>query len=224
MKTIYCISGLGADERIFGKLVVPGVQFKCIKWLMPEEDETLKGYSARMSQLIEEPTSILMGLSFGGMVAIEICKILSLSKVILLSSIKSRNELPVWLRACGNLHLDSMLPKKPIQSFRPIRALRPIQNWFLGAVTEEEKRIANEYRDSVDPVYLKWSINKVINYTNTWLPAEYFHIHGTNDHIFPVKNIRATHLIDGGGHFMVMNKHAEVSEVLSKIIYSEQFK
>ena len=49
MKTIYCISGLGADERAFSKLRVKGYELKVIPWLIPGQNETIQEYAARMA-------------------------------------------------------------------------------------------------------------------------------------------------------------------------------
>jgi hypothetical protein len=107
------------------------------------------------------------------------------------------------------------LPEKPLSNYPALKLIRPIQNYFLGAHTVEEKKIANEYRDSVDPIYLKWAINRVLNWNNTWKPENVLHLHGENDHIFPVKKIRNASVIRGGGHFMIMNKHAQISELIA---------
>ena len=100
MKTIYCISGLGADERAFSKLHVDGYEIRCIPWLTPEPGENIDAYAARMRAGIIEEKPILCGLSFGGMMSIEISKQMPVDKLILISSIKSIKELPRWMRTC----------------------------------------------------------------------------------------------------------------------------
>ncbi len=70
---IYCISGLGADQRIFSQL----------------------------------------GVSFGGMMAVEIAKYYPAATVILVSSIGSRRALPWWMRTCGRLGLNRLMPGRP---------------------------------------------------------------------------------------------------------------
>jgi hypothetical protein len=219
MKTVYCISGLGADQRIFSGLQIPGVSLHFVEWLQPEPGEPLEAYARRMSQQIRNANPIILGVSFGGILAIEISKIISVEKLVLIASVKSHRELPGWMKAVGKLKLDRILPSnRPIQSIRPIRALRPIQNFFLGVQNDEEKRIANEYRDKVDPVYLKWSIQQVLHWKNDWNPENVYHIHGDRDKIFPLRNVHPTHVISHAGHFMVMNKCKEISEILNSIL------
>lgn len=218
MKTVYCISGLGADERVFGNLMLSGVQTRMIQWIQPLPGEPIGAYATRLAYQITDEDPVLMGLSFGGMMAIEIARLRPVQKIILISSIKNAAELPTWMKRCGQLHLDRILPDRQLSSIKAFRALRPIQNYFLGAKTPEEKRIANQYRDTVDPLYLKWALNHVLNWKNAHVPNNLYHIHGDQDHIFPLKKIHPTHIIPGGGHFMIMDKAAAVSAILNELL------
>lgn len=218
MRHVYCISGLGADERIFCKLQVPETTFHFVQWQQPLENETIGNYAARLSEQVSHMDPILMGVSFGGMMAIEIAKLVSVDKVVLISSVKSFRELPRWMKLCGKYRFDSILPSKPLHSIRPLKALRPVQNYFLGTETEEEKAIANHFRDNVDPVYLRWSIKQVLNWQNEWQPRNFYHLHGEKDHIFPLKKVKATHVVQNAGHFMIMNKCEQINAILKSIL------
>lgn len=212
MKTIYCISGLGADERAFSRLGLKGYTIKVLPWLMPIPKEKIKEYATRMSKGIEEENPILLGLSFGGMMAIEIAKLRPVKKVILISSIKSISELPPWMRRMGKLQLNKLLP------MRSFRILEPIQNRRLGISTREEIEMVRSYRKNAPLPYMNWAINEVLNWRNEWQPTSVYHIHGDADKIFPIQHISPSHIIKGGGHFMIMNRSAEVSAVLQEIL------
>ena len=82
MKNIYCISGLGADEKAFARLRVDGYQFIHLPWLMPEPNENIEQYATRMAALVTDEHPVLMGLSFGGIMSIEIAKLVQAEKVI----------------------------------------------------------------------------------------------------------------------------------------------
>lgn len=218
MKHLYCISGLGADERIFQRLEVPGTDIHYIKWLQPgEATESIELYADRIAQQIEHTNSMILGVSFGGMMAIEIAKRIPVSAVILVASIKSRNELPRWMKNCGLLKLNNLIPNRPLKSIPPLKIIRPLENYFLGAESPEEKRIANDFRDNVDPKYLKWSLTQVLNWKNNWVPPVIYHIHGEKDRIFPIGKVSPTHTIPKAGHFMIMNRYKEINEILSSI-------
>ncbi len=216
MKTIYCISGLGADERAFSKLRIPGYQLKIIPWLMPGKNETIQEYATRMSAGIEEDHPVLMGLSFGGMMCTEIAKQLPVKKLILISSVKSSGELPAWMKLVARLRLHKIVPLKSS------RLTEPIQNRMLGAASEEEKLIASEYRKKVNIEYTNWAVHEAITWKNDWLHPDTIHIHGDRDHMFPIKNIHPTFTIKNGGHFMIMNKAAEISRCISSILQQDE--
>lgn len=212
MKTIYCISGLGADEKAFSKLDVKGFQLKFIHWLMPLPNETLSAYAQRMRQEIPEENPILMGLSFGGMVCTEIAKQIPVKRIILISSIKSSQELPGWMRTVATLRLHKIIPLKST------KLTEPLQNRFLGVTSDEDKKVAANYRRGVDIKYINWAVNEALNWKNNWQHPYIFHIHGDNDRMFPIKNIKPTFIIKNGGHFMIMNKAAEVSTCINSIL------
>jgi pimeloyl-ACP methyl ester carboxylesterase len=211
MKQVYCISGLGADERIFSKLDVPGVSFTHLKWILPLKNEPIGGYATRMMEQVNPDHPVFLGVSFGGMMAIEMAKFCQEPKVILLSSIKSHKELPRWMKFSGRLRLDSLIPRKPWQGFYPV------ENHFLGTETKEDIGLANDFRGTIDPDYLRWAIHQVLNWQNEWLPPVLHHIHGSKDRMFPLSRISATQIVPQGGHFMVMNRAKEVSHILAGI-------
>ena len=215
---IYCLSGLGADHRIFNKLEIPETSFNHLDWLIPQQsDESLNDYAARLAKNIKHDNPVLMGVSFGGMMAIEIAKHIPVKAVILISSVKSYRELPTWMKIFGKCKAENLLPSGPLKSIRPLSAIRPIQNYFLGANSLEEIEIANEFRDNVDPVYLKWSIRQIFNWKNEWNPTRMFHIHGDNDKLFPLKKVKPTHVISQGGHFMIMSHWDQINTILAGI-------
>lgn len=210
MRKIYCISGLGADERAFSKLTINGHRLQVIQWLMPMPDESLPQYAQRMRSEIEEENPILMGLSFGGMLCTEIAKQIPVQKIILISSIKSAKELPLWMRTVAKLNLHKIVP------LRSSKLTQPIQNKMLGVKSKEEKTLVAEFRKRVDLPYTNWAVHQAINWKNDWLHPNLCHIHGDKDNMFPIKNIKADYTIKKAGHFMIMNRAAEVSACINK--------
>lgn len=213
MKTIYCISGLGADERAFSRLQISGHTLINLPWLLPEDKETIEHYAKRMSVGITEENPVLLGLSFGGMMSIEIAKLLPVDKVILISSIQSADALPGWMIGAGKLRLNKLF------SMQSYKILEPIQNRFLGVNDADEIAMVRSYRKNAPVIYTNWAINEVLNWRNSWQPSKVFHIHGDKDKMFPIKKVAPTHIVKGGGHFMIMNKAAEVSSCINEIVY-----
>lgn len=212
MKHIYCISGFGADEKIFSKFEFNGYEIHFIKWITPEQNERIEMYAKRLIQQIGHKNPILIGLSFGGMMCIEIAKQIPVEIIIIISSIKSFHEKPYWMWLSGKLRLNKIFP------LRSFRILEPLQNYNLGIKTQEEKQLVRAYRKNINQNYSTWAINIILNWRNDWKPANLFHIHGNKDRIFPIKKIKADYIIKGGGHLMVMNRASLVHEQISSIL------
>jgi pimeloyl-ACP methyl ester carboxylesterase len=74
-KHLYLLSGMGADERIFRYLSFPAdYTVHYLDWLPPIPDETFPEYAARMAARIEHEHVTLVGVSFGGMLSLEIAR------------------------------------------------------------------------------------------------------------------------------------------------------
>ena len=212
MKTIYCISGLGADERAFSNLKIEGYQLKVIQWLVPSRNETLYRYAKRMRAEIDTENPILMGLSFGGMMCIEIAKQIPVKKIIIISSIKSSLELPTWMKTVAWLKLNKILP------VGSSKLTEPIQNRILGISTEEEKSIVAISRKNANKKYVTWAVKQAINWKSDWEHPQIYHIHGDNDKMFPINKLKPNYTLKDAGHFMIMNRAEEVSECINAIL------
>ncbi|EMS87993.1 hypothetical protein LEP1GSC074_1850 [Leptospira noguchii str. Hook] len=70
----------------------------------------LSKYSKRLlSQIDTKNEIILIGVSFGGIVALEISKHISVKQIIIISSIKSVSEKPILYRLFGTLRLINIV-------------------------------------------------------------------------------------------------------------------
>lgn len=212
MKHIYFISGFGADERVFANVDFGENQTHFIPWKIPFKNETIAAYAGRMLEDIHHPNPILAGLSFGGMLSVEIAKLIPLEKIIMFSSVKTVHEMPFYMKMASTIRLNKWIPLKPY-SF-----LEQIENYNLGATTQDEKKLLKEYRKNIDPRYTSWAIDHILNWKNEWLPKNLVHLHGSDDHIFPLKYVNPDYIIKGGGHLMLMNNADQVNDILKKIL------
>lgn len=215
LQKIYCIPGFGTDEKIFSNLTIDNAALVYINWLDPLPKESYPDYVQRMAAKIDETEPVIIGVSFGGMVALEIARTRKVKQVILISSIKTTDELPRKWRLIGRLKLNKVFPIKRIQATETFYALA---NKRVGAFTEEEKAFANNYRRIIKTNYMIWALHQILNWKNKEVPENIVHIHGTDDLIFPVKTSHPTHIIQGGTHMMVMNRAAEVSAIINDVL------
>ena len=212
MKHIYCISGFGADERVFSKLDFGDHSIHFISWLTPVKKESIEEYAKRMSEKIQHENPILTGLSFGGIMSIEIAKIIKTHKIILISSVKSFHEIPLWMRLAGKSKLNKFFPLKSFRIFEPI------QNYNLGIENVDELKLVREYRRNIGQQYTDWAIHQILYWKNERQPENLIQIHGGKDHIFPIKNIKADYIIPDGGHFMIMNRSEKVNGIVKRLL------
>ncbi|HVG11799.1 MAG TPA: hypothetical protein VM843_02295, partial [Flavisolibacter sp.] len=84
---VYFISGLGADCRIFKNLQLPPSYHAVhVEWIKPLVKESLAEYALRLSAAIDTTQPFgLIGLSLGGMIAVEISKNKRAEWVVLIS-------------------------------------------------------------------------------------------------------------------------------------------
>ncbi len=207
---IYFISGLGADERAFQKLSLSTEwTIKHLKWLDIAPTETLESYALKFSKLIDTSKEfVLVGLSFGGIVATELNKIIQPKVTVLISSITTKGELLVIYKLIGILRINKLVPQSMLNR------VFPFTDWYFGTKETEERVLLRQIIRDTPPHFLKWAINEILHWKNTKRPSNIFHIHGTKDRIFPINNLKVDLKIKDGGHFMVYTKADEISKAL----------
>ena len=213
LKDIYCVSGLGADERVFQKLKLQGYQPIHICWVEPEKQENIADYAKRLTEQIKSDKPILVGLSFGGIIAIEIAKQLDTEKVILISSTKDRREIPFYFKIFRWLPIQRLLPASILLWFGQLLA-----SWFFSLETIDERKLFRAILFDTDAKFMKWAINQVVGWRNELIPNNVYHIHGESDRIFPYKFVKEDFSVTKGGHFMIMNRAEYISQLIEKII------
>jgi pimeloyl-ACP methyl ester carboxylesterase len=214
IKNIYIFSGLGADERVFQRLDFSDFSVTYIEWITPTVKESFEDYTSRIIEQIKTPKPILIGLSFGGMTAIEVAKQIETEKVILISSAKTRKEIPFYFRLVGKIGLHKLLPSKLLKN--PNR----FTNWFFGATSTFDKQLLKQILVDTDPTYLKWALDKIVSWENETKISNSYNIHGTKDRILPIRYVSCNKKIKKGGHFMILNKADELNEILHQQLNS----
>lgn len=209
---IYFLSGLGADETVFHDLVLPNVDRVYLNWMEPLPDESMEAYAKRMAARIDDKDPIIIGLSFGGMMAMEIARLITVKQLILISSAKIRREIPPYFRLCRYVPLHKIVPLPLVAG----------SNWLLGFFFgvrnfSQKEQLKNIILNTTKG-FNQWAIHALVNWKNETIPAPVFHIHGNVDKLLPLTFIRADVVIEGGNHFMVMQKAKEISTHILKVL------
>ncbi len=208
----YFISGLGADRRAFCRIKLPaGFTATYIDWIAPLPKETLSSYALRLAKVIDASAPfVLIGLSMGGMMSVEIAKVLKPKLVILISSIKCRKELPWYYKLAGTFYLDRLMPASSLKkaSF--------MSYYFVGTPDHDSRHLLKQLTKDSDLAFVRWAIRAILTWKNTTVPENIFHIHGTKDNILPIRFTKPDVSIPNEGHFMVYTKGYQVSEIIRK--------
>ena len=206
--TIYIISGLGADKRMFQNFSFEGYNVIHIDWILPLENETLQNYALRISENIKDENAILIGLSFGGILSVEISKIKKFKKVFLLSSAKTKFEIPFYYRFLGKLNLLRIIPSSILKRVNSLTYL------VFGAKTNAEKSLLEDIVRNTDERFLKWALHQIMNWKNENYSENIVHIQGDIDLILPHIFVKYDYLIKGGTHFMTLNQSKEIETII----------
>ena len=212
MKEIYLFSGLGADYRAFEKLDFSNFNTTHINWIVPDKAESIENYAYRISNQIKSDNPILIGLSFGGIIAIEVSKHIKTEKIILLASAKTKLEIPFYYKLAGKLQLHKLIPA------RIFKSANFLSYWFFGINNKSEKLLLKNILEDTDASFLKWALNEIVNWKNIKVEGNLIHIHGSSDRILPIKYINVDFKVKNGGHFMTLNKDIELSNLIKNII------
>lgn len=215
---VYFISGMCYNCRVFDKLDLPkGFRKKYIEWLIPREGESLGKYSRAMAHSIDTRRPfILVGYSFGAVIMQEMNKFLYPQKSIIISSFKSKEEIPTLFSAVRRSRLAEYMPKRLYEQ------TEFITNAFNKLVYKSPADELSEYMTVTHPAYVKWAVEQITNWVPEQKSPHLYHIHGTADQIFPYKQIKNALPVEGGDHLMVVKKAEKVSALLDSILLMRQ--
>jgi hypothetical protein len=204
---LYGISGLGADKRVFQYLslkheIIP------VDWISPLKNETISNYVCRLlSQINTSEKFGLIGVSFGGLVATELNKIIKPEITILISSIANKHESKWLYRFIGSTQIINIIPHVCFNM--PI----PVANWLFGA---KNKVLLKEIITDTDSKFVKWALQQFANWQHNDGTKNLLKINGTNDKLIKTPNNVSSILIKDGGHFMVVDNAEEISAIINK--------
>ncbi len=214
MKTqVYLVPGLGANCKIFKHIHLPEDQYdvQCLEWITPiSMKESISDYARRMAEQITGEKIILIGVSFGGIVAQEIAKIIPTEKTVIIASVKSRKELPLRIRMGKYLKIHRLLPYSKINQ---------IEKWILKIYGDKVKRKVDKYKDYLsvrNPLFLKWAMDQVPKWDQKEPIPNVLHIHSDQDEIFPIKYIQECIVVKNTPHILMIMKRARaINKILA---------
>ena len=206
----YLIPGLGADERVFQFLHLHG-EVHVLRWLPPQSSrESLVHYAARLAAAVPVGHACwLVGISFGGILALEIAQLRPLARVVLISSFSSPRELP-WLgRLARTTGLYQLLPPQLLPR------LPRVAKWFFSVNNGREYELLCQILRDTDPNFTRWAIARLLQWPGRPLTSV-VRIHGTEDRLLPAGAALSQYQLPGG-HLIIISRAAEISRILNEL-------
>lgn len=215
---VYFMPGMAASSTIFERIKLPEDQFEIhlLEWFVPENNQSLTAYAEQMAKNIKHENSILVGVSFGGILVQEMKQYVKPKKVIIISSVKSNAELPRRMKVAKMTKAYKLIPTKLFEN------IKVLAKFTLGSSMIKQRMVLYEKFLSVrDKHYLDWAIDQILNWKRTDTDPEIIHIHGDADEVFPPKYIKGFIPVKGGTHIMIINKYKWLNENLPKILLED---
>jgi len=211
---VYFVPGLAAGKEIFKHISLPEERYDIhiLEWLIPNKKESLQEYAKRFSKRVLHEKAVLIGVSFGGVVVQEMSLFLNLKKLIIISSVKSKFELPKRLQYAKKTKAYKLVPTKLVLS------ISDLTKFSIGPKSKKRLALYQEYLSVRDKDYLDWAIEQMVCWDREEEVPNVNHIHGGRDAVFPIKNISGYNLIENGTHVMIMYKANTVSSEIVKLI------
>jgi esterase/lipase len=209
LKRIYAIPGLGTTKELFRFLNIPGTELIVLEWPDPKPNDTMENYAEAFSKQIDTSAPFyLLGVSFGGMICVELNESFPAEKLFLVSSCKSRKELPLLLRLLKYFPLHKMVGEKNL------RCINAISRKMIGF----EKSLLPQFMhmmNSMTPNYYTYSVSIIVKWKRLFFSANnIIHIHGTADKLLPIRYVKPNHVIKNGTHAMIVNNAHEIAGII----------
>lgn len=211
---VYFMPGMAASPKIFENIQLSDNQFKMhyLEWIIPEPDESLSNYAIRMNKNIKHEDIALVGVSFGGVLVQEMSRHLKVKRLIIISSVSSRLELPNRMKIACKTKAYSLAPTSLISQ------MDRIAKYAFGANVKKRIYLYKKYLSVNDKKYLDWAIKNMVCWNQDTTIPGIIHIHGDNDMVFPHSYIKSCITIKGGTHIMIINKFRWFNKQLPALI------
>ncbi len=209
---IYFVPGLAASSKIFEYINLPKDRFEIhfLEWLLPlSVSEPIENYAKRMAESVDAENPVLLGVSFGGIMVQEMSKYLNINKIILISSVKCRDEMPKRLKVIQKTKAYKLFPVKSVTN------IEEFSMYAFGDIAKKRIHLYKEYLSIRNENYLNWAIYNVLHWQRIIPFKNILHIHGIEDSVFPIKYIKNCIPVENGTHIMILNKAQSISKIIN---------
>lgn len=212
------LPGLGADPRLFNPQREAFSDLISPNWLLPRDRETLPSYAERLAEQVRAQVPagqplILGGVSFGGMLASEMSRVLKPAAVVMIASALSPSEIDPKLRhvATAGQWIPNAVGARSKQAGRLfIRQLGPMRL--------QDRQFLETMIDAVPFSFIKWAGKAIFDWPGAAPTCPVIRIHGDSDRIIPLPKSGVAHIIRRGGHVPNISHAAEINAIIADVL------
>lgn len=215
----YFIGGFATDSRLYRHQLdtIPGAVY--LSFPKPEKGDTLESYALKFIPQIDQGQPFnLVGQSMGGLITMELSRHIHAEKIILISSVKCRAEMPLRF---------NLLRKTGVYRLCPGPAI--IAGIQLGTLCMPEvirnkglRRLCLDMTYQNGAAFLHWCTRAIVQWKGEPSPrTDIIHIHGTKDKMFPVKQVENIIPVAGGTHLMLLSRAKEITNILMEQLFPD---
>ncbi len=209
--------GMAANPSIFDGIKLPADTFEIhrLEWFVPLNGMTFESYAKKMCSQIEHEAPVLLGVSFGGLLVQEMARHMETSKIIAVSCVKKPSELPKKMLFAKYTKAHKLLPTSLVSN------VELLAKYAFGEKASKRLELYEKYLSVRDKKYIDWALDQIVNWHQVKPPNNLVHIHGDNDAVFPIKNIKDCLVVKKGTHTMIIHRARWFNENLPAIILEE---
>ena len=179
-----------------------------LNFIAPKQHETLESYADRMSEGLS-PSAYVVGVSFGGLAALEICRKLRANGCVLISSIRRPSQLPPWFRMFRGID-------PPTAS-----ALLNTVGYFADRFPDRlstKSTIRLRKLSGSSGAWHRWATTAVLNWKSKRFDFPILQIHGDADTTFPIRYVKPDVRIKNGKHALPISHPKETADAILAFI------
>lgn len=209
---IFLLPGMTRDYPVFSRLMPLLSNVTIVNFPDPEPNESLPNYAKRMADHFPQDC-IIAGVSFGGILALEISRIIQPTGCILISSVSSPRQFPPGIRACRSFGV--------LNCMRLLKATGWLTTWLPKSIRPAFlMRMVKLTGDSSH--WYRWAMSAVLDWrpNSTGLNSPVLQIHGDADTTFPVRYVTPDVVIRNGRHGLPISNPIETADAIVDFIES----
>ncbi|HEX5244491.1 MAG TPA: alpha/beta hydrolase [Tepidisphaeraceae bacterium] len=209
------LPGLNGDARVFAPQLERFPSLIVARWQPPLKSDSLAAYAARLARSLDPDGPCLVGgVSFGGIVALEVARNLEARACLLIASSQDAKGLPATIRLL-----------RPVAAVANAAALNcTIHHGGMLAASSSRRLRRRIARLSPEELrFRRWALKALLTWQPPSLSCPVLQIHGECDSTFAHSRSQADVVVRNAGHLLTLTHADQVNAFISSALFRYGF-